>query len=281
MAHQQQVNVMADIFHPMQLPKRVVGNWVKVFCEQHLEALKNINLAVNFMAPYIDEATNEQLANNIKCRRCSKYCPEVMYANLKHGEGKKSICCICSKDERIIPADVVTGIKDMAHRILQRKNVYTNRLTKYTCELCNISMTNSAKCSHEISKQHTDNLKLKRERDDRNISHEEIIGEYEVQISKLESEIIVLEEQVTEFEDKITEFEDINVELEDNNADLKKQVKEFEQKVVERDDKIYTLETELDRVQNEADQFRRKYEQLLAANNKPKVVTRPNFRRYK
>ena len=274
MAHQQQVNVMADIMHPMQLPKRVEGDWVKIFCEQHLEALKNINLAVNFMEPYINEATNEQLQQNIKCRRCSKYCPEVMYANLKHGEGKKSICCICSKDERIIPADVVTGIKDMARRILQRKNVYTNRLTKYTCELCNISMTNSAKCSHEISKQHTDNLKLKRERDDRNISHEEIIGEYEVQISKLELEIIVLE-------DKITEFEDINVELEDNNADLKKQVKEFEQKVVERDDKIYTLETELDRVQNEADQFRRKYEQLLAANNKPKVVTRPNFRRYK
>ena len=82
MAHQQQVNVMADILHPAQLPKKVVGNWVKVFCEQHLEALKNINLAVNFAAPFINEATNEQLANYTKCRRCNKYCPVEMYANL-------------------------------------------------------------------------------------------------------------------------------------------------------------------------------------------------------
>ena len=189
----------------------------------------------------------------------------------------------------------------MAQQIFQRKNIYTNRLTKYTCELCNISMTNSAKSSHETSKQHTDNLKLKKERDERNITHEEIIGQYEDQITKLESEIVILEEQVTDFEDKITEFEDINVELEENNTDLKKQVKEveqkvvelennntdlkkqvkeFEQKVVERDDKIYMLETELDRAQNEADNFRSKYEELLAKMNKPKV-TRPYYRRFK
>ena len=308
MAHQQQVNVMADIFHPMRLPKKVVGNWVKVFCEQHLEALKNINLAVNFAAPFIDEATNEQLANYTKCRRCNKYCPVEMYANLKNVEGKKAICCICSKDEGIIPADVVTGIKEMAQQIFQRKNIYTNRLTKYTCELCNISMTNSAKSSHETSKQHTDNLKLKKERDERNITHEEIIDQYEDQITKLESEIVILEEQVTDFEDKITEFEDINVELEENNIDLKKQVKDFKQKVVERDikiiesenkiiefennntdlkkqvkesdDKIYMLETELDRAQNEADNFRKKYEELVTKMNKPKV-TRPYYRRFK
>ena len=242
MAHQQQVNVMADIFHPMRLPKKVAGNWVKVFCEQHLEALKNINLAVNFAAPFIDEATNEQLANYTKCRRCNKYCPVEMYANLKNVEGKKAICCICSKDEGIIPADVVTGIKEMAQQIFQRKNIYTNRLTKYTCELCNISMTNSAKSSHETSKQHTDNLKLKKERDERNITHEEIIDQYEDQITKLESEIVILEEQVTDFEDKITEFEDKVVELEENNIDLKKQVKDFEQKVVERDIKIIEFE---------------------------------------
>ena len=291
MAHQQQVNVMADIFHPMQLPKKVVGNWVKVFCEQHLEALKNINLAVNFAAPFIDEATNEQLANYTKCRRCSKYCPEVMYANLKNAEGKKAICCICSKDN-CIPAEIVAEIKEMAQRISQRKNTYTNRLTNYTCELCKISMTNSAKCSHETSKQHTDNLKLKQERDERNLTHEEIIDQYEDQITKLESEIVILEEQVTDFEDKITEFEDINVELEENNIDLKKQVKEVEQKVieiekqvkeveqkvVERDDKIYMLETELDRAQNEADNFRKKYEELLAKQPK---VTRPYYRRFK
>ena len=298
MAHQQQVNVMADIFHPMQLPKKVVGNWVKVFCEQHLEALKNINLAVNFAAPFIDEATNEQLANYTKCRRCSKYCPEVMYANLKNAEGKKAICCICSKDN-CIPAEIVAEIKEMAQRISQRKNTYTNRLTNYTCELCNISMTNSAKSSHETSKQHTDNLKLKQERDERNITHEELIDQYEDQITKLESEIVILEEQVSDFEDKITEFEDINIELEaglkqaaQNNTDLKKQVKEVEQKVieiekqvkeveqkvVERDDKIYMLETELDRAQNEADNFRKKYEELLAKQPK---VTRPYYRRFK
>ena len=279
MAHQQQINVMADILHPAQLPKKSVEPWVKVFCEQHLEALKNINLAVNFVAPYIDEATNEQLANNIKCRRCNKYCPEVMYANLKHGEGKKSICCICSSDDCILP-EIVTGIKNMTRRILLRKNVYTNRLTKYTCELCKITLTNSAKGSHEVSKQHTDNIKLKQEREERNMSHEETVDQYEDQLYKLQSDIAVLEEQVTDFEDKITEFEDKVVELEDNNADLKKQVKEVEQKVVERDDKIYMLETELDRAQNEADNFRSKYEQLLAQTNKPKV-TRPYYRRYK
>ena len=229
------IDVMADILHPTQLPKKSEGDWVRIFCEQHLEALNNANLAICYEYPFIKIADEVELQNYIKCRRCSRYCPEEMYANLSHGVGKKIICCICSNDDALIFEHVAAGIKAMAKGIALRKNIYVNRLTSYTCDLCNVTVTNSAKYSHENGKLHNDNIRLKKERDERNANHEAILDQYEAKIEKLES-------KVDEYEAKI---------------------EKLETKVDEYDEKIYTLETELDRTQNEADYFRSKYEQLL------------------
>ena len=190
MAEGQEVQgVMADILNPIQLPKKSQEDWVKTFCEEHFVAHNDAKFAISYEYPYIHEANDDELLNFTQCKRCSRYCPGEMFANLIYGNRQKTICCICSNDIDLLPEEVRIGIKAMAHRISLRKNLYINRLSSYTCELCNITMTNSAKTRHEKGKLHANNLLAKYEKEKNSVNYETVIADLEDKVHMLETEL--------------------------------------------------------------------------------------------